>query len=160
MEVAFFMKDSKKSARITLWITYFLMVLLVFFTVILPYGTTWYVEKMGRSERLATVVMLTCYPCVPLAVIALVSLMKFVKNILRGKTLEYDNIRNLKRLCICCIIAGLIMLAAGHFYMPFYIASFSAIFCGTVIKAFYDALMNGEHKSKNDDNYNKSEEEK
>ncbi len=136
------MKDYKKSAKITLYITYLLMFLLVVFAVVLPYGTTWYVDTMGRPEDLARVVMLTCYPCVPLAAIALISLKRFVKNIINDSIATRENMKNLKALCYCCIIAGGIMLAAGHFYMPFFISSGSALFCGVVIKAVYDALAN------------------
>ncbi len=134
------MKDYKKSAEFTLVITYVLMGLLICFAVILPYGVTWYVEKMGRSADLATVVMLTCYPCTPLAFVAILSLQKIMKNVLKGNIVNENNLKCLKRLAVCCFVAGMIMAFAGSFYMPFYISGGSALFCSVVVKVVYDIL--------------------
>jgi len=143
-------KDCKKSAKITLWITYLLMVILVVLCVSLPYLVIWYVEKMHRPEDLATVVMLTCYPCVPLAAKALISIKNFLKNLLKDEIVSPANSKNLKALSLCCFFAGIIMFAAGFFYMPFFIASASALFCSMVVKVGYDVLVSYLEKNKKD----------
>ena len=53
------MKDYKKSAKLTLAITYIMMFALVVFVIALPFATTWYVEKKARPADLATVTMLS-----------------------------------------------------------------------------------------------------
>ncbi len=132
------MKDYKKSAKLTLAITYIMMFALVVFVIALPFVTTWYVEKKARPADLATVTMLSCYPCVPFAVVALFSLKSFLKNIIVGEILTDKNYTYLKRVSFCCLFAGLIMLIAGFFYKPFFISSGSALFCSLVVKVIMD----------------------
>jgi len=144
------MKDCKSSVRFTLLITYFLMIVLLTLCIALPFLVIWYVEKMHRPEDLATVVMLTCYPCAPLAAIALISLRNFLKNILKDDIACENNPKNLKRLSLCCFLAGIIMLVAGFFYMPFFISGASAMFCSIVVKAGCDALRYYIEKNKRD----------
>lgn len=134
------MKDYKKSAKFTYYVTCFLMVVLLALVIVLPFGVTWYVEKMHRPADLATVVMLTCYPCTPLAAVLLFSLNRLTKNISKGDILIDKNLAYLKRSSLSCFIAGLIMLISGFFYMPFYIASGSALLCSVFMKVTYDIL--------------------
>lgn len=136
------MNDYKKSVRITLGITYALMLVLLGLAIALPWGATWYVEKMQRPADLAKVVMLTCYPCAPFAAVCLFSLRNFLRNVLKDEVVTEKNAKNLFKMSICCFTAGLIMLVAGSFYMPFYISGGSAIFCALIIKTFNDVLRN------------------
>ena len=132
------MKDYKKSAKLTLVVTYILMIALAVFVVVLPFAATWYVEKKARPADLATVTMLSCYPCVPFAVVALYSLKKLLSNIVKGDIKSDKNCIYLKRLSFCCLVAGVIMLIAGFFYKPFFISSGSALFCSLVVKVILD----------------------
>jgi len=134
------MKNYKKSAKFTLFISYFLMLVLVALCISLPFLVNWYVEIKNRPADLATVVMLTCYPCAPLAFIALIAIKNFLKNLLKDNIKSEKNAKHLKTLSLCCFFAGLIMLVAGFFYMPFFIASASALFCSVVVKVGYDLL--------------------
>ena len=139
------MKDYKKSAKLTLAVTYILMIALAVFVVALPFVTTWYVEKKARPADLATVTMLSCYPCVPFAVVALFSLKNLLKNIIKGDITDDKNYIYLKRVSVCCLIAGLIMLIAGFFYKPFFISSGSALFCSLVVKVIMDIFLTYRH---------------
>ncbi len=134
------MKDYKKSVKVTLALTYILMIALAVLIVTLPYLAMWYVEKKNRPDDLAIVSMLTCYPCVPFATVALFSLKNLLKNILKGNIVCEKNLNYLKRLGFCCLVAGVIMLIAGFFYKPFFVSSGSALFCSLVVKVIYDVI--------------------
>lgn len=136
------MSNSKKSAKISLVITYIFMFLLAVLTVGLPYGISWYVEVRGRSADLAATVMLTCYPCVPFAAAALYFLRRFLKNLIKDTVFEGKNLRDLIYICFCYLFSGIIMLIAGIFYMPFYISGGAAMFCALIVKVIYDAMLN------------------
>lgn len=136
----FFVSDYKRSAKISLAVTYLFMVMLAAMTVSLPFITMWYVETMGRPKDLATTVMLTCYPCVPFAAVALASLRKFLINIIKENVFDMQNVAMLSRISNCCFVAAAVMLVAGFFYMPFYIASASAATCALVARAVKNML--------------------
>lgn len=127
------MWDYRKSAKLSLIITYVFMAALAAAVIFLPSLITWYVEVKGRDQNLPTVVMITCYPCVPFAAVLLFSLRSLLKNILSGLVFGEENIRLLKRISICCGAAALILLLAGCLYLPFYVAGVSAAACGLVV---------------------------
>lgn len=135
------MKNPKKFARIVYILTYIFLLLLIIAIISLPFLVTWYVEKMGRSPSLATTVMLTCYPLSPFAGIALYSLSRVMKNIVNGIIFCHKNITWMRRISYCCIIAGAAMIISGFFYMPFFVASASALFCGLVSLVFTSILI-------------------
>ena len=76
------MKNYKRSAKIALIASYVFVVLLIAFTVSLPWLTRWYVEDRGRSADLFATIMLATYPCVPLAAITLISLIKLFEHVI------------------------------------------------------------------------------
>lgn len=135
------MNNYKVFARITLAVIYVLIAALAILMVVLPFGIQWYAETKGRSSELATVVMLTCYPCSPFAVYALFALRKFVSNIIKGDFFCKRNFTCLNGVGICCLIAGIIMVVAGYFYMPFYIGGGSALFCVLIIMICKNILL-------------------
>lgn len=137
------MKEPKFGARLTLVFTYICIVLFVLAVIFLPMMVTWYVETMGRSSALATTVMLTCYPCSPFAALALLSVRLVLKNIIAGNTFCLKNFICMRRVAFCCLAAGIIMLFAGYFYMPFYIAGAAAIFCSLMSNVFADIIKIG-----------------
>ena len=54
------MNNHKRLSKITLIIIHILILALAVLIVILPFAVQWYAETMGRSSKLATVIMLTC----------------------------------------------------------------------------------------------------
>lgn len=107
----------------------FLLFVFVFF---LPYAITWYADVMGRGPKLATTVMVTCYPCVPFGGVILVSMRKFLKHVLKGCLFSNYSITKLKNICICCIVIAVITIAAGNFYMPFFIVGGTFMFLSLI----------------------------
>ncbi len=135
------MPDYKRSAKLTLIITYIFAVLLVVAVIFLPTLVTWYVETKGRPQDLGATVMLTCYPCVPFAAVAVVSVIKLLKNILKDLILTEENVKMLKRISMCCFCAAVILLIAGAFYMPFYIVGAAAATCAVIVRMMENILQ-------------------
>lgn len=107
----------------------FLLMLFVFF---LPYAITWYAEVMGRGPKLATTVMVTCYPCVPFGWTILISMRRFLKQVLKGNLFTQFSVDKLKIICICCIVIAAITVVAGNFYMPFFIVGGTFMFLSLI----------------------------
>ncbi len=140
------MKNYKRSAKIALIASYVFVVLLIAFTVSLPWLTRWYVEDRGRSADLFATIMLATYPCVPLAAITLISLIKVLKNILAGKVFLFENTGHLLAISNSCFLAGLVMIIAGFFYMPFFIAGGAAICMALIVRAMRVALQAADYE--------------
>ncbi len=138
------MRNYRKSAKLSLFVTHIFMILLLLCIIFLPMLVTWYVEVKGRDQTLPTTIMLTCYPLAPFAAIALFSIRRLLLNILDGLVLGDQNIKMLKRISICLICAGVIMLCVGHRYMPFYISGIAAAACSlivSVIQNMFEAAL-------------------
>lgn len=143
------MKNYRKSAKLSLFVTYVFMVALLLCVIFLPMVVTWYVEIKGRDQSLPTTIMLTCYPLAPFAAVTLFSLRRLLINLLSGLVIGEQNIKMLKRISICCLCAGLIMIFVGHLYMPFYIAGIAAAACSlivSVIQNLFEALLQAQNE--------------
>ncbi len=110
-----------KLLKVTLWLTNIFILLLIICAVALPWGVTWYVETMGRSQKLPAIIMVTCYPCVPFAGAILLYIRRIIKNILTDMLFHLDNVIYFKRISLFCLIIALITLIGGRFYLPFFI---------------------------------------
>ena len=100
----------------------------------LPWLTDWYIRKTGRKEELRTVIMTVCYICLPAALAALYSLIRLLKNILDGEIFIQGNVLHLRLLSWYCGAVSLITLAAGYFYLPFYLVGLAAIFFTLILR--------------------------
>ena len=116
-----------KYIRASIILTNIFLVILFFFTITLPFLVTWYADIMGRSQNLATTVMVTCYPCVPFAATLLWKLRKVLKNALDNNLFSKSSLEHIKGIALCCIVIAVITLIGGKFYLPFLIvgATFS-----------------------------------
>ena len=134
------MKKYKNSAKILLFVSYLLFVLLAVLVILLPQGARWYTDIKGRPNTLPTDLISTCYPCVPFAFLAIWEIRKVAKSILDDKAFTKATRKSIFVFGLCCLIAGLIMFVAGFFYFPFFIASGAALFCTLITKVFSDVL--------------------
>lgn len=71
------MQNSRKVIKLCRILTEVSIALLIIITVFLPFGISWYVETMHRSQTLPATVMVTCYPCAPFVGIALFMLAEY-----------------------------------------------------------------------------------
>lgn len=128
------MKANTKSARLTLCLTFFILIAVAAAAATLPWLTDWYIRKTGRKEELRTVIMTVCYICLPAALAALYSLIRLLKNILDGEIFIQGNVLHLRLLSWYCGAVSLITLAAGYFYLPFYLVGLAAIFFTLILR--------------------------
>ena len=138
------MRNYRKSAKLSLFVTYLFMVLLLLCVIFLPMLVTWYVEIKGRSASLPTTILVTCYPCAPFTGIALLSLRKLLKNALEDEIFSDSSIRCLKYICVACTLISLITLIAGRYYLPFYIVGATFAFLALLAFSFMGVLQNHE----------------
>ncbi len=140
------MWNAKKSVTLSLILVYIAMAVLAVITVAMPWLVTWYVESKGREASLPTTIMVTCYPCVPFAAAALLSLRRLLVNIGKSDVIIKQNVTMLHRISWCCFFCAVITLAAGRFYLPFYIVGAAAAFFTLIIRVFKN-LLEAELKS-------------
>ena len=129
------MSNAQKSVRLCIVLTDIFICALVILTVILPFGVSWYVETMHRSQTLPATIMITCYPCAPFFGIALFMLRRILKRILRGDVFVNTNSHDLKIISCCCLVIALITIIAGRYYIPFYIVGFTFVFLALITYA-------------------------
>ena len=126
------MPKAQKSLRLCLILTDIFICTLVIVTLLLPFGVSWYVEVMHRSQSLPATIMVTCYPCAPILGIALIQLRKIIKRITADNIFCPDKSKGCKIIARCCLTTARITLIAGRFYLPFYIVSGTFIFLALV----------------------------
>lgn len=128
------MKAHTKSARLTLCLTFLILIAVMAAAMTLPCLTDWYIRKTGRDEDLRAVIMTVCYICLPAALAALYSLIRLLKNILVGEIFIQGNVLHLRLLSWYCGAVSLITLAAGYFYLPFYLVGLAAVFFTLILR--------------------------
>ena len=128
------MNSHTKSVRLTLCLTFLILIAVIAAAVTLPWLTDWYIGKTGRDKELRSVIMTVCYICLPAALAALYSLIRLLKNILDGEIFIHGNVLHLRLLSWYCAAVALITLAAGYFYLPFYLVGLAAVFFTLILR--------------------------
>ncbi len=145
------MSASRKSVQLTLLLTDFIILAVAAAAVGLPWLTEWYITSMKRPEDLRTVILTVCYACLPAAAAALYSLRRLLKNIIKGETFVKSNVRHLRLLSWYCAAVSLITLAAGYFYLPFYIIGTAAGFFMLILRVLKNVFCSAiEIKAENE----------
>ena len=122
------MQNSRKVIKLCRILTEVSIALLIIITVFLPFGISWYVETMHRSQTLPATVMVTCYPCAPFVGIALFMLRRILIRAYDGVFFTGANSKDIRVISGCCAVIAVITLIAGRYYLPFYIVGFTFAF--------------------------------
>lgn len=148
------MLNAQKSVKLCIILTDIFICALVILTVLLPFGVSWYVETMHRSQTLPATIMITCYPCAPFLGILLFMLRRVLKRIIKGDIFINENSHDLKIITCCCIVIALITLIAGRYYIPFYIVGLTFVFLALITYAANSVFLSVYEKkySENDNN--------
>ena len=145
------MLSQTKSAKLSLYLTDFIIALFCAAAFFLPRFTKWYITYMGRPANVRIVVLAVCYTCLPFALLALFSLHRLLKNIMRGDAFVTDNIKQLNVLFLCCAAAAVISFFSGYFYLPFYIISVAAAFFSLILRVIKNVFRSAiEIKAENE----------
>lgn len=132
--------DKIKSIKLSIALTHVFFWILIIFVIALPWGVSWYVDTMGRSQSLATTIMVTCYPCVPFAASTLICLRRLLKNVLADNLFHHSSIRYLGFISAFCLTIAVITIIAGRFYLPFYIVATTFAFLSLLTFALKNAF--------------------
>lgn len=146
------MLNAQKSVRLCIVLTDVFICALILLTVLLPFGVSWYVETMHRSQTLPATIMITCYPCAPFFGISLFMLRRILKRISAGDIFINANSHDLKIISCCCVIIALITLIAGRYYIPFYIVGFTFVFLALITYAANAVFLSVYEKSASENN--------
>ena len=107
-----------KSAILTLWANRLLMAVVIALSFCMPALVRWYNTIRILSEDQNLALMAAFYLCVPVALFALRNLEKLLKNITLGDVFLRENVRLIRRVCLCCLAVSVICLPASLFYAP------------------------------------------
>ena len=133
---------NSKSLKTAIVLTYIFMAILVVLVICLPMLVTWYVEIRGKSAKLPTTMLVTCYPCAPFTGTALLYLRKLLKNALNDEIFSKSSVKCLKIMAFCCTAIAVITLIAGRYYLPFYIVGATFAFLALLAFSFMGVLEN------------------
>lgn len=145
------MWNSDKSLKLSLVITYVFMAALVAVVILLPWLVGLYVDYTGKNESLAKVIMAVCYICSPAAAVALLSLRRMLRNLTASAVFCESNVSMLRRLSWCCVFAGIVTLASGWLYLPFFLIGIAAVFFALILRILKNVFRSAiELKQEND----------
>ena len=112
------MNQPSRSVRFTVFLNRAMMALVVLLIFFFPSLLRWYNTVRILIEGENTALMVAFYACVPVVLCALWNLDRLLGNISRGEVFVADNVRLIRRDCVCCAIVGLICLPAAFVYAP------------------------------------------
>ncbi len=128
------MKQSFRSARITLWVNRVIMAVLAVLLVTMPAILDWFRTVRPMEEPSVMAVKVAFYCCAPLVALALWKLDKLLRNILREEVFIHENVNCIRFVRWCCLAVSLICLPAAWFYPPLVFMA--------VIMAFLSLVVN------------------
>ena len=144
------MQNSRKVIKLCRILTEVSIALLIIITVFLPFGISWYVETMHRSQTLPATVMVTCYPCAPFVGIALFMLRRILIRAYDGVFFTGANSKDIRVISVCCAVIAVITLIAGRYYLPFYIVGGTFAFLALLSFSAYTVLSAAKQSSEAD----------
>lgn len=110
--------DASPSIKFTLWLNRGLMALIAALAVAMPRLLRWYNSVRILSPQENSALAIAFYCCVPVVLFALWNLERLLRNIAQENVFVSDNVRLIRRVCLCCALVGLICLPASFFYPP------------------------------------------
>ena len=112
------MNQPTRSVRFTLFLNRAMMALVILLVFTFPALLRWYntVRILVQGENFALIAAF--YACVPVVLFALWNLDRLLVNISAGQVFVTDNVRLIRRVCLCCAVVALICLPAAFFYPP------------------------------------------
>ena len=112
------MNQSSRSVKFTLLLNRLLMALVVLLVGAMPTLLRWYNSVRILSQDQNYAITAAFYACVPVVLYALWSLDGLLRNITAAQVFVWDNVRLIRRVCVCCAGVGLVCLPAAFYYAP------------------------------------------
>lgn len=112
------MTHKNPAARTTFRINRFMLILVVFLLFFEPTLLKWYCQARYLSPEEQYSVTGAFYASAAAALYALWNLDRLLKNILDGSVFVRDNVRCIRRVCLCCALVALFCAPAALYYPP------------------------------------------
>ncbi len=123
-----------RSALVSLVSVGILGIVLSALAVFAPMLVSAFIERFERPESIYLPIVVTFYAILPFAAGVLVCLWKLLRNILAEAVFLRQNVRLLRAISFLLFFATIIFLAAGYFYMPFYLLAVCAAFMVLIVR--------------------------
>lgn len=142
------MLNSRASTKLSIFVCYFLGVILVTLAVFGPwifelYLTSYrgFVPDGAALEHIMLTTFVCFYPCAVLSAIILFALLKMLNNIKKGMTFIKQNIICLSVVSWCCFIIATITFVGGFFYMPIAAVAAAGVFVGILLRVLKNVMQ-------------------
>lgn len=144
------MYTSEKSTKLTLYITYTLMVLLGILTVVAVPGARWFFGRFALESTIK-IILVAFYASCPAGWLALIFIMKILKNILSGDVFTHKTVSYLRYLSWCCCFVALVAGVCAIFYLPLAIFTLASAFMALILRVLKNVMAKAtEIKSENE----------
>jgi len=132
--------NKTRALKLSMFLINLFLVILVVLAFALPGMITKFVETT-RSQKLPSVIMITCYPCVPLVGAMLLYLRKLLKNILKDMLFHVESGKCFTRISQLCIAIACITTVAGKSYTPFFVVGVAFAFFALLVFVFKNCFI-------------------
>lgn len=133
------MYTQNKSAKLTLFVTYTFMALLVVLMVFGSYILEWYYGSVMK-ESTVKIVMGTFYACCPSAWTALICIVSVMKNVIKEEVFTEGTVKNLRIISWCCAFVTAVCMVSGFLYPVFFIFGLGAAFMTVIMRVLKNVM--------------------
>ena len=138
------MYTDSKSAKLTLFVTYCFMVLLVILMVFGSYILEWYYGPVMK-ESTFKIVMGTFYACCPAAWTALICIVSVLKNVIKEDVFTESTVKSLRIISWCCAYVTAVCAVSGFLYPVFFIFGLGAAFMTVIMRVLKYVMATATH---------------
>lgn len=133
------MYTNEKSTKLTLYITYTLMVLLGILTVVAVPGARWFFGSFVLESTIK-IILTVFYVSCPAGWLALIFIMKILKNILSGDVFTAKTVNYLRYLSWCCCFVAIAAGVSAIFYLPLAIFALASAFMALILRVLKNVM--------------------
>ncbi len=109
---------SQRSAKITLWFSRFIALVVIALIFVMPAVVKWYDEFRTLQPATPTAILVCFYCCVPAVLYALWCVDRLLVGILGGSVFTHKNVSFVRRIRWCCAIVSVICFPCAAVYPP------------------------------------------
>ena len=112
------MNRKPTSTQVTLWANRIIFIVVTGLMFFLPKLLDWYAAIRLLSAGQEKAITVAFYCCAAVILLALWCMEKLLKNIIHYEVFTEENVKLIRRVCLCCGLVALICLPAGFIYPP------------------------------------------
>lgn len=131
---------SQTSARVTLWCSRIIALLILLLLLFFPALLGWYQRLRDLGPYGAGAILIGFYLCAPAVLCALGCIDRLIRNILAARVFILENVRCIRRIRWCCAWVSLVCLPAALFYPPLAFLSVIMAFLALVVSVVKNVM--------------------